>query len=65
MNCPKCGEPLVNESGWQCKHLRCPEAHKDTPCRICGELPVELVRINANAGVFRCPNGHEFDLLVE
>ena len=65
MDCPKCGVPMVNENGWQCKNERCPESHKGQVCKRCNQPPVELVRVVANAGVFRCPNGHEMDLLID
>jgi hypothetical protein len=62
MNCPKCGKPMTNETGWQCVNLKCPEAHKKQPCRICGLPPAEVVKEVATAIVVRCPNGHEYDL---
>jgi hypothetical protein len=65
MNCPKCGKAMVNQSGWRCENKRCPEAHQHELCKKCSQPPVELVRVVANAGVFRCPNGHEIDLLVD
>lgn len=63
MNCPKCGQPMSNDNA--CRNKRCPEAHRSELCKKCNQPPVELVRIVANAGVFRCPNGHEIDCLVD
>jgi hypothetical protein len=63
MNCPKCGKPMTDEN--VCENKRCPAAHKSELCKRCGEPPVELVRIVANAGVFKCPNGHEIDCVAE
>ena len=66
MICAKCGKPMSDATGfWECKNKRCPHAHRAELCKKCGEPPVELVRVVANAGVFRCPNGHEIDCLVE
>lgn len=66
MHCPKCGKPMRHASGfWECENKRCPEAHKAELCKKCSQPPVELVRVVANAGVFKCPNGHEMDCLIE
>ena len=62
MTCWKCGQPMTTENA--CENKRCPEAHKGELCKRCGEPPADLVRVVANAGVFRCPNGHEIDCLV-
>jgi hypothetical protein len=65
VNCPKCGKPMVNRGGWHCDNKRCPEAHQGELCKKCDQPPVKLVRVVANAGVFKCPNGHEMDCVIE